>query len=248
MLSRFAGLLSALLATLLVAGCFGGGTTTNIDVHDSSIVIPTARIAVDFGEPPGPPSQLHTSHAIELAVSGANGSDTLQIAAGQGPVVFGGENFAAPQSLRAEFDFRFTELAYRYRYVSRNRGIGFEALAGLAYAQLGLRLIGTTQTAAERLDGTGIVVSLGTMLRLWPSGSIQLRGSGFASSTSEGVSRVGRYELAFEQALGRHAALRAGYAGWNVQSRREDDDLSASNRSPIRIRFNGPTLGLALMF
>src|SRR5213075_2785801 len=114
---------------------------------------------------------------------------------------------------------------YRYRYVSERRGIGFEALAGLAWAQLGLRLIGATRTAAERLDGGGVVVSLGTMARLWASGSIQLRGSGFASTTSEGVSRVGRYEVVYEQALGRHAALRAGYAGYDVRSRREDDDL-----------------------
>ena len=132
--------------------------------------------------------------------------------------------------------------------MSERRGLGFEALAGLAYAQLGLRLIGVTKTAAERLEGGGIVVSLGTLLRLWPSGSIQLRGSGFASTTSEGVSSVGRYEAVFEQALGRHAAVRAGYAGYDVRSKREDDDFSNSNRSPIRVRANGPMLGLMLMF
>jgi hypothetical protein len=243
MLSR----LVAALATLWLAGCVSG-TTSSIDVHDSSIVIPTVRVAVDFNEQPGPPSRVHTSHAVELGLSGANGSDSFPLSAGQPPVVFGGEIFAAPQEVRAEFDFRFAELAYRFRYLSERRGIGFEALAGLAYAQLGLRLIGATRTAAERLDGGGVVLSLGTMVRLWPSGSIQLRGSGFASTTSEGVSSVGRYEIAFEQALGRHAALRAGYAGWDVRSRREDDDFSASNRSPIRVRFNGPSLGLSLMF
>jgi hypothetical protein len=240
-------ILALVAAALTLAGC-AGGSTTNIDVHDSSIVIPTARIAVDFGERPGPPSQIHTSHAVELAVSGANGNDSFDIAAGQPPVVFGGTFFAAPQEVRAEFDFRFTEIAYRYRNVSERRGIGFEVLAGLAYAQLGLRLIGVTQTAAERLEGGGIVVSLGTMFRLWPSGSIQFRGSGFASTTSEGVSTVGRYELHFEQALGRHAAVRIGYAGWDVRSKREDDEYSGSNRSPIRVRINGPTVGVALMF
>ena len=70
MLSRWL----AALATLLVAGCLGGGTTTNIDVHDSSIVIPTARIAVDFREPPGPPSHIHTGHAVELEIGPADGS------------------------------------------------------------------------------------------------------------------------------------------------------------------------------
>lgn len=234
-------------AALVLAGC-SSTTTSNIDIHDSNVVIPTVRIAVDFGERPGPPSHIHTGHAVELGVSGANGKDSFDIAAGQQPVVFGGTIFAAPQEVRAEYDFRFTELAYRFRYVSERRGLGFEALVGAAYAQLGLRLIGAVQTAAERLDGAGIVVSLGTMVRLWPSGSIQLRGSGFASTTSEGVSNVGHYEIAFEQALGRHAALRAGYAGYDVRSKREDDPYSSSNRSPIRLRANGPQLGLLLMF
>jgi hypothetical protein len=242
MLSR----LAAALAALLIAAC--SSTTTNVDLKDNGVLIPSARIAVDFGERPGPPSHLHTSHAVELGVSGGSGGDDGSIAAGQPSVVFGGEVFTSPQDLRAEFDFRFTELAYRYRYVSQRRGIGFEALAGLAYAQLGLRLFGATQTAAERLEGGGIVVGLGTMVRLWPSGSIQLRGSGFASTTSEGVSSVGHYAVFLEQALGRHAALRAGYAGYDVRSRREDDEFSNSNRSPIRVRMNGPLLGLALMF
>jgi hypothetical protein len=244
MFSRPAGL--AILAVLALAGC--SSTTSNIDIQDRSALIPTARIAIDFSERPGPPSHIHTSHAVELGVTGATGDDTLRVETAQQPLVFGGENFSAPQDIRAEFDFRFTELAYRYRYVSERRGLGFEALAGLAYSTLGLRLIGATRTSAERLEGTGIVVGLGTMFRLWPSGSIQFRGSGFASTTSEGVSSVGRYEVVFEQALGRHAAVRAGYAGIDVRSRREDDEFSSSNRSPIRVRINGPMLGLSLMF
>ncbi|HXU40924.1 MAG TPA: hypothetical protein VN675_01275 [Burkholderiales bacterium] len=237
----------ALAGALVLAGCVGG-TTTNIDVADTGSVIGTVRMSVDFGDRPGPRSHLHTSHAVELGLSGATGSDTQNIAAGQQPIVFGGEVFAAPQDVRAEFGFRFAELAYRFRYLSENRGLGIEALAGLAYAQLGLRLTGATKVAAERLDGTGIVVSLGGLLRLWPSGGIQLRGSGFASNTSEGVSSVGRYEIALAQALGRNAAVRVGYAGWDIKSRREDDDFSNSNRSPIRVRFSGPALGLELMF
>jgi hypothetical protein len=243
MLSR----LLVLLASLPLAGCISG-TTSNIDVNDPSAVIPTARVAIDFGEKPGPPSRIHTSHAVELGLSGATGSDDVPIDAGQQPVVFGGEAFVAPQNLHAEFDFRFAELAYRYRYVSERRGLGVEALAGLGYARLGLRLTGLTKSAAEKLEGGGVVVSLGFLMRLWSSASIQLRGSGFASTTSEGVSSVGRYEIQLEQALGRHAALRAGYAGWDVRSRREDDEFSASNRSPIRVRFAGPTLGLLLAF
>ena len=237
----------ALAGALYLAGC-ASGTTSNIDVNDASSVIGTLRVSVDFGDRPGPRSQPHTSHAIELGLSGATGSDTMHVTAGQQPIVFGGETFLAPQDVRAEFDFRFAELAYRFRYVSENRGLGIETLVGLAQGRLGMRLTGIAKVAAERLDGNGIVVGLGGIVPLWPSGSIQLRGSGFASTTSEGVSRVGHYEIVLAQALGRHAGLFLGYAGWDVRSRRESDDFSNSNRSPIRARFSGPALGLEVMF
>src|SRR5262245_34075471 len=119
MLSRHA----VVVALLLVAGC--SSTTSNIDIHDSSVAIPTVRIAVDIGEKPGPPSHVHTGHAVELGVTGAKGNDTFNISPGQQPIVFGGTIFAVPQEVRAEFDFRFTELAYRYRYLSQRRGLGF---------------------------------------------------------------------------------------------------------------------------
>ena len=205
-------------------------------------------MSVDLGDRPGPRSRPHTSHAIELGLSGATGSDTMNLSAGQQPIVFGGETFLAPQDVHAEFDFRFAELAYRFRYVSENRGLGIETRVGLAQARLGMRLTGIAKVAAERLDGNGIVVGLGAIVPLWASGSIQLRGSGFASSTSEGVSSVGRYEIVLAQALGRHAGLFLGYTGWDIRSKREDDPYSNSNRSPIRARFSGPALGLELMF
>jgi hypothetical protein len=238
--------LLALAGALVLAGC-ASTTTSNIDAQDTA-VIPTARIAIDIGERPGPPSRLHTSHAVEVALSGAGGSDDLHIAAGQQPVKFGGATFFTPQDLKADYDFRFAELAYRFRYVSERRGLGVETLVGLGHARLGLRLTGATQVAAERLDGSGIVVGLGFLMRLWPSGSFHARGAGFASTTSDGVSTVGRYELFLEQAIGRHAAIRAGYAGWDVRSKREDDPSSGSNQSSIRVRITGPTVGLALMF
>lgn len=237
----------ALAGALYLAGC-ASGTTSNIDVNDTSTVIGTVRVSVDFGDRPGPRSHPHTSHAIELGLSGATGSDTMQLSAGQQPIVFGGETFLAPQDVRAEFDFRFAELAYRFRYLSEKRGLGIETLVGLAQARLGLRLTGITKVAAERLDGNGVVVGLGGIIPLWSSGSIQLRGSGFASTTSEGVSSVGRYEIVLAQALGRHAGLFFGYTGWDIRSRRENDDFSNSSRSPIRARFSGPALGLELMF
>jgi hypothetical protein len=246
MLSRLPARIFTACAVLAVAGC--SNTASNINVEDTTTVIPTLRIAADFGDRPGARSRPHTSHAVEFGLSGATGDDTVEVAAGQQPIIFGGESYAVPQQIRAEFDFRFIELAYRYRYVSQRGALGVEGLAGLAQARLGLRLIGPTRTAAERLDGTGLVLGVGGILRLWPSGSVQLRATGFASTTSEGVSSVARYDLQLAQALGRHAAIRAGYAFWDVRSRREDDAYSRSNDSPIRVKFSGPTLGLELMF
>ena len=235
----------AALAVLVLAGC--SNTTSHINVEDT-VVIPTLRIAADIRDRPGPRSHPHTSHAVEIGLSGAKGDDTLEVGVGQQPVVFGGENYATPQEIRAEFDFRFAELAYRYRYVSQKGALGVEGLAGIGHARLGLRLIGPTRTAAERLDGTGLVLGVGGIMRLWSSGSLQLRATGFLSSSSDGVSSVSRYDLQFAQALGRHAAIRAGYAFWDVRSRREDDSYSHSNDSPIRVKISGPTLGLELMF
>ena len=76
MLSR----LAAALAAHLIAAC--SSTTTNVDLKDNGVLIPSARVAVDFGERPGPPSHLHTSHAVELGVSGGSGGDDGSIAAG----------------------------------------------------------------------------------------------------------------------------------------------------------------------
>lgn len=58
-----------------------------------------------------------------------------------------------------------------------------------------------------------------------------------------GVSSAQRYELHLVQSVWRHAALRAGYVYWNVESDREDNGLS-----PIKVRFSGPSLGLDLAF
>ena len=58
----------ALAAAPLVAGCVSG-TTSSIDVNDSSTVIGTVRMSVDLGDRPGPRSRPHTSHAIELGLA-----------------------------------------------------------------------------------------------------------------------------------------------------------------------------------
>ena len=241
---RFA---AAFLLPLAVAGCVNGRSTTTLEAEDRSTFIPTLRVAADVGGRDAPRSQPHTSHAIELGLTGARGGDTQRLAASQNPVVFGNTTFAAGQDLRAEFDFRFAEIAYRYRHVFERTGLGVEGLAGLGYAQLGLTVTGTTQRAAERLRNGGLVLGVGGLWRIRPSTSLQLRGTGFGAGSSEGVTSASRIDLQIEQAIGRHGALRGGYAWWSVYSEREEE-FGASTNSPIRVRFSGPTLGLELMF
>jgi hypothetical protein len=241
--------LAALLATLILEGCCCGRTTSSLDLEDTSAFTGAVRIAADFaGREVTNPSQPHTSHAVELEVSGAKGSDSQMVNAGQQPVVFGGETFLAPQNLRGEFDFRLAYIGYRYRHLFERSGLGLEALVGPGYAQLGLTVTGATQRAAERLSTGGLVVGLGAMLRFWGSTSAHLRATGFASGSDDDVTSATRYDLYLAQALGRHAGVRAGYSWWNIRSRREDEDFSSSRLSPIRVRMAGPQLAFELMF
>jgi len=241
MLSR----LALLAAALAVAAC--SSTTSNIDIKDNTAFIPTVRVAVDFNETPGPPSQLHTSHAVEVAVTGATGSDAVNLSAGQQPVVFGGETFVAPQALKGEFDFRLAYIGYRYRHVFERSGLGLEVLIGPGYSQLGLTVTGATQRAAERLRDAGLDIGLGAMVRVASATSVNFRATAFGSGATDGVSSAARYDVYLAQGIGRSVGVRAGYSWWNVHSEREDD-YGSSRLSPIRIRMAGPQLGLELMF
>jgi hypothetical protein len=77
------------------------------------------------------------------------------------------------------------------------------------------------------------------MLR--PGTSLQSRLAVFGSGDDTGVSGASRLETCIVQALGRNAALRAGYAAWSIISERE-------NAYDIHVRFSGPALGLDLLF
>lgn len=241
--------LCAAAAALLLAGCCCGRSTSSLDLEDTSSFTGAVRIAADFaGREVARPSAPHTSHAVEIEVSGAKGSDSQAFTAGQQPVVFGGATFATPQTLRADFNFRLAYIGYRYRHVFDRSGLGLEGLIGPGYAQLGLTVSGVSQRAAERLSDGGLVLGLGAMLRFWGASSVNFRATGFGSGSSDGVTSATRYDLYFAQALGRYAGLRAGYSWWNIRSQREDDDYSSSRLSPIRVRMSGPAVGLELMF
>jgi len=242
-------LLAIALLAALAAGCVSD-TTSGISITDRSVFIPSGRFAVDISPKGETPSHPHSSHGIELGLSGGSGDDTQGLASGALPVVFGGQTFSTtPVTLAHEFDFRFVELAYRYRkFFGSTQVFGIEALGGLAYADLDLTVASPGQRASESLQSGGIVGGFGVVWKFRPSTSLQSRIMFFGSGDDEGVTYASRLDVYVAQAIGRHAALRAGFAGWNVRSERDYYDVSPSLLSTIRVRFSGPALGLDLMF
>ena len=235
------GLCAALIACSLT-GCYTVSTTA-IDAHDSSVFIPSGRLTVDFSRQGETPSEPHRGHALELAYSGASGSATQTLGSGQPPVNFGGQTFSPPQQLTHEFDFRFFEVAYRYRNFFGTGDLGIEALGGIANAHLDLAVSSPTRRASETLNSMGAVGGFGLIWRLRPTTSLQARYSVFVSGEKQDVTNVERLDLYLAQSLGRNVAVRGGLATWKVKSAREE-----SNNSEINLRFSGPALGLELMF
>jgi len=234
---------SAPLFAAMLGGCFNftGPPSTTIEASDSGVFVPTVRASIGFrGD--GVPSEPRSGHGLEVGWSSGGGEDQQTLAAGQPPVRFATQTFSAPAQLRHEFDYRFFEVAYRFRHFFGGGDFGIEALGGLAHANLDLSVSSPTQRASESVDSGGLTAGFGIIGRLRPGTSVQGRATFFGGSNS-GVTAAQRFELHLVQSVWRHAALRAGYVYWNIESERED---TAS--SPIEVKFSGPSLGLELMF
>ena len=226
-------------------------TTANaadLEISDRGNFIPSARLSFDVGSWGERPSVPHTGHGIELGISGVSGEDRQSLRAGDSPLVFGNRTFFGATELTHEFDFRFVELAYRYRRFFGGGTFGIEALGGLGYAELEITTTSPLQTASEKLGDGGIVAGFGILWQFAPSTGLQSRITVFGSGREEGVTAAARVDLHIAHAIGRHAALRAGLVGWGVGSSRADADDSTSIKSPIRAGFSGISLGLDVMF
>lgn len=236
--------LSAALAAFLLAGCFGFTApppSSTIEASDSGVLVPTIRASIDIrGQ--GAPSEARDGHAIEVGWSRGSGNDQQALAAGAPEVRFGGQTVTAPAQLRHEFDYRFLEVAYRFRHFFGGN-VGIEGLAGFAHANLDLAVSSGAQRATESIDSAGFTASFGVIGRLRPSTSVQGRATLFTSGSNSDVSDAQRFELSLVQSVWRHAALRAGYVFWRMDSDREDSGIS-----PIKVKFSGPTLGFDLAF
>lgn len=239
-----------LLAMLAASALIGAplANAEDLEVNDTGNFIPSGRLSFDIAPRGERPSVPHTGHGIEIGFSGASVDDKQNIGVGDSPVVFGGRAFPAPAELRHEFDWRFLEIAYRYRHFFGNRTFGIEALGGLAYAELDLTTTSATQRASEKLGSGGLVGSFGIVWKFLPRTSLQSRITLFGSGEREDVTGALRWDAYVVQALGRHAALRGGFSGWGVASQREDQDFTSSPNSRIRAGFSGLSLGLDLMF
>jgi hypothetical protein len=227
-----------LLLLGLLAGC---ANDTRIEATDRSVFLPMGRISANLTARQGTPSDPQGGHAIEFGVTGGSGEDTQRLTSSASPAVFGGQNFTAPIELRHEFDFRYADVAWRWRKFFGSGGFGIETLAGIGYADLDLSITSATQRANEKLSSWGAAGGFGIVWRLRPGTSLQSRIAVFGSGEDSGVSAASRLEAYIVQALGRNAAVRAGYAAWSVISERE-------NASDIHVRFSGPALGLDLLF
>jgi len=241
----------AILAAAALSGC---ASTSNSDLRitDRGTFIPSGRLSVDIAprgaSVPQGPSVPHTGHGIEMGITGASGDDSQTLSAGALPAVFAGRTFTVGDTLRHEFDWRFAEIAYRYRHFFGGGTFGIEAIGGLAYAEFDLTVASATQRASEKLGSGGLVGGFGIIWKFLPTTSLQSRITLFGSGETEDVTAASRLDVYVAQALGRHAAVRAGFSGWGLISEREANDAFGSINSRIRARFSGVALGLDLMF
>ena len=130
-------------------------------------------------------------------------------------------------------------MSYRWRRFFDEGAFGIEALGGVGYADLDFTVRSATQRANEDLSSVGLAVGLGALWRLRPGTSLQGRVTAFGGGD---VSSADRVELFLVQALGRNAAVRAGYASWKIKFDRGDAV------SKVEVNFSGPALGLDVMF
>ncbi|HYI87575.1 MAG TPA: hypothetical protein VEX61_10805 [Burkholderiales bacterium] len=238
--------LATLAAALIAAPALADHN--QIEMRDNTF-IPSARIGIDIWPRGEQPSVPHSGHGIEIGFTGASGEDSQTRTLGAPPLTFGGRAFFAPTTLNYDFDFRFVEIAYRFRhFFGASRAFGIEAIGGLGWAELDVSVSSATGAASEKLQSGGLVGGFGIVWKFLPQTSLQSRMTIFGSGDREGVTAAARFDVFVAQALGRHAAVRAGLTSWGLVSQRDEDDDFGSFNSHLRAGFGGLALGLELAF
>jgi hypothetical protein len=242
-----------LLAADTLTSCATTRQTSDISASHSGAIIPAARVSKSLSPHEGPPSEPQTGNAIEVGVTRASGTSSQSLGPGSQPILFGDQTFSAPQQLDHKFDFNYVDLAYRYRLFFGAGNFGIEALLGLGYGDLGLRVSSSSKQASEHISSAGLVGGLGALWRFRPGTSLQSRYTLFASGNDNHLSNAARFDLYLAQAVGRNFALRAGFTTWTIESKRESATDSAgvpsgAALSPVHVKISGPALGLDAMF
>jgi hypothetical protein len=225
----------------------GSANAADLEIADRSNFVPSLRLGFDISPRAERPSAPHSGHGIEVGLSGVSGEDKQRLGAGDSPVVFGGRTFSGATELKHEFDWRFLEVAYRFRHFF-NPVFAIEALGGLGYAELEITTTSPLQTASEKLSHGGIVGGFGIIWQFRPEVGLQSRLTVFGSGREEGITAAARVDVNIAWAFARNVALRAGLVSWGVGSSRSDADDGFSPESPIRATFSGIGLGLDVMF
>jgi len=223
-------------------------SAADLEIEDRGNFVPSARLSFDIGSWGERPSLPHTGHGIEIGISGVSGEDRQSLRAGDTPVVFGNRTFFGATELKHEFDWRFVEIAYRYRRFFRGGTFGIEALGGLGFAELEITTTSPSARANEKLNDGGLVAGFGIIWQFADTVGLQSRLTIFGSGKEEGVTAAARFDVNIAWAFARNAALRAGLVGWGVGSSRSDADGGFSAKSPISAAFSGIGLGLDVMF
>jgi len=240
-------LLLALLAALVSGAALA---QTDIEAVERGTVVPSLRFSFDIagelatGQGPAVP---HSGHGIELGLSGASGKDDQSLGGGEF-VRFGNRTFtSASPTLHHDMDFRFFEVAYRYRRFFGSGSFGIEALGGLGFAELELTTSSATQSASEKLSSGGLVGGFGIVWKFLPAASLQSRLTLFGSGDEEGVTAAARLDVNVAYAFARNVAVRGGLVSWGIGSSRvQTNDNSLNSR--IQAGLSGLSIGLDVAF
>lgn len=151
--------------------------------------------------------------------------------------------------MRYEYEFRYFELAYRYRhFFGATQAFGIEGLAGIGGVDMDITASTATQRATQKLENGGLVFGVGVVWRFLSRTSLQSRITVFGSGEREGVTSAARFDVMVAHALARNISLRGGLTSWAVVSERDEDEDASSPNSHIRANFGGLGLGLEVMF
>jgi hypothetical protein len=235
------------LAACAALACGAAAAQTEIEAIDRGVFVPSLRLGFDISPRGERPAVPHSGHGIEIGITGASAEDSQSLAPGE-VVVIGNRAFtAAGGELKHEFDFRFAELAYRYRHFFGGGSFGIEALGGLGWAELDLTTSSALQSANDKISTGGLVAAFGILWKFTPNTSLQSRITLFGSGETEGVTGAARFDVHVAYALARNIALRGGLVAWGIGSARADEDDDSLN-SQIRAGFSGLSIGLDVAF